>query len=279
MITIGIPTLNGPDRLRRCLESIHEAGHLRDARVLVCCDGSTPEDREQNKAVVHRMSSKIPVELLMNEGRLGIATSWNRLARHYGDADVIALLNDDIEVVPWWLDVLAYSLRENPALGMVGLNSYVGLTKNQHAALYPGVPEHVRVPRIDFNVAHLLGAGEILSTTGSAFGFRRSAFDEVGGFNENYFCFFEEVHFGAMLRRQSFLNVMASYPVLYHMGGATNSDVKNLDAQAHMARSKAIFEAFWGKSLSEVRREYAVRNQPPDDLRLREWNSTIGNWG
>ena len=214
--------------------------------------------------------------MILNESRLGIATSWNRLTRHYADADLVVLLNDDIEVVPWWLDVLAYSLRENPSLGMVALNSYVGLTRGQHAMLHPGVAAHIQIPRIDFNKASLVGAGEILSTTGSAFAFRRSAFDDVGGFCERYFCFFEEVHFGATLRRANYYNVMASYPVLYHMGGATNSDERNLDASAQMKRSREVFEEFWGKSLSDVRREF---DAGPIDLKLREWNSTIGNWG
>lgn len=276
MITIGIPTLNGPARLQRCLESILDAGRLGNARVLVCDDGSTGPNLDGNKAVIHRMKPKLHLELLMNKSRMGIATSWNRLARHYADAEIIVLLNDDIEVVPWWLDVITYSLKENESIGMIGLNSYVGLTKGQHVQLHPDVPEHVQIPRIDFNKATLIGAGEILSATGSAFAFRKAVFDQAGGFCQDYFCFFEEIHFGAMLRRLNYYNVMSSYPVLYHMGGATNSDVKNLDAPAQMTRSREVFEAFWGEPLGDVRRKF---NTGPVDLKLHEWNSTIGNWG
>jgi GT2 family glycosyltransferase len=274
-VTVGIPTLNGADRLQRCLWSIATCTDLDGVRVLICDDGSRPEVLQDVRNVVEGVRMKFPsLELLENGTRRGIAKSWNRLARHYADAEVIALLNDDIEVVNDWLDVLVFSVMENPKAGMVGLNSYCALMKTQHASLFPpDTLEHVRIPRVDYREAHLMsGGGKLLSSQGPIFALRRSAFDAVGGFDERYVCFFEEVDLGVSLRKAGYFHYMSNYPLVYHMGGATTSDPKNMDAQADLANSRAKFLEKWGQSMSEIRRDFG-----PAPVAV-EWNSQIKNW-
>src|SRR5208283_1540535 len=157
-VVVGVPTLNGPERLERCLISIKECTNLDGVKVVVCDDGSTDELVGRNADAIQRVN--VPnCEFIRNDARKGIAFSWNRLTRHYGDAEVVALINDDVEVVDDWLDALVFSVRNNPSLGMVSLNCYVALTKQQVAALHPDVRPHERVPRIDYHEAHLLDGG------------------------------------------------------------------------------------------------------------------------
>lgn len=265
-VLVGIPTLNGPDRLRRCLASIaayppaDERLHLT---VLVCDDGSEPEALKLNKDVIHTASEQIPgLEMLINEKRLGIATSWNRLVRHTC-TDVVILLNDDIEVVEHWADVLVYSVMENERAGMVGLNSYVGTTAAQ--APPPG-------PRIDFHESKLMGGGSsLLTSSGAAFAFRRTAYDMVGGFDERYFCFYEEVDFGVMMLGYGLRHFIASYPIVFHMGGATNADPRNLIASERMSESRRLFRQKWGGSPRELRERQPALSRFP----LREWNTQL----
>jgi len=267
-VLIGIPTLNGPDRLKRCLDSIAACTRF-DAfggvTTLVCDDGSTEEFLRQNKEVIHESEQKIPgLEMLMNGKREGISTSWNKLVRHQ-QADVIVLVNDDIEVVDHWLDVLVHSLVKNRIAGMVGLNSYVGVTKGQ--VLSVGRPL-----RADYCEAPLLsGNGGLLASTGSIFAFRRQAYDEVGGFDERYFVFYEEVDFGVALLKKGYINFIADYPRVYHMGGATNSNAMNLIASEHMALSREKFREKWNASPDEMRERLPHRIH----LELNEWNTQL----
>jgi GT2 family glycosyltransferase len=274
-VTVGIPTLNGPDRLARCLVAIEWCTRsFDDVRVLVCDDGSTDENLKLNKDVIHNagvLRQKAQLEMLVNEGRLGIAQSWNRLVRHHA-SDVAVLLNDDIEVVDDWLDVLVYSVTRNPKLGMVALNSYVALTKAQVQAMHPGAPWHAVVPRIDYHEAHLqTSGGRLLASTGPAFAFRRAVFDEVGGFDERYFCFYEELDFGVSLRRLGYLHAILSYPIAFHMGGATTS---TLDSSMIMRESHEKFVEKWGAVPGELRDRFGVADVPP----LDEWNTLASNW-
>lgn len=273
-VLVGIPTLNGPGRLSRCLSSIGASTNFAHGNitVLVADDGSTPEALEQNKCVVHVAATgagmpQVPgVEMIYDHGRTGIARTWNRLVRHRPDAEVVVLVNDDIEVVPDWLEVLEYSLTQNPHAGMVGLNFYSG----------PPDRRPVPPPRPDYVEARLMdGGGGLVSSFGPIFGFRRSSWEQVGGFDERYFVFYEEVDFGVALARAGFVHYMASYPVVFHMGGATNSDPQNLDARRCLEESRGKFLEKWGKDLGALREEFAQRLGRPAP---REWNQQIKVW-
>jgi len=284
-VTVGIPTVNGLDRLARALEAIRlytdwpRIKRTYQVKLLVCDDGSRHELVEHNHYVIDahkRLWAADDLAIIRSDSREGVAASWNKLVRAY-DCDVAVLLNDDIEVSQHWLDVLLYSVLENPRAGMVALNSYVGLTRGQHRAAYPKLPIHVFSPRLDYCEARLMSAGgSLLASSGSAFAFRRSAYDEVGEFDQRYKCFYEECDFGVALRFKGYEHFVASYPILYHMGGATTSDARNIDASAELLKSRGLFREKWGKSPVELRA--ALDSTPKrDSLPLREWSIAFAN--
>jgi hypothetical protein len=285
-ILIGIPTLNGPDRLFRCLDSIAECTDFKkhNIKVMVCDDGSTQANLESNVYVVTQRSEKLlrdaGLEMLMHQSRRGIAASWNSLTR-FQSADVVVLLNDDIEVVPHWLEVLVHSVTKNPQLGMVSLNQYTGLTKGQHRAAHPHLRAHEAQPILAFQEARLMhGQGQLLASQGSIFAFRREVYDLVGGFDERYFCFYEECDFGVALCVKGFVHAIASYPIVYHMGGATLSEPTNLDAKMQLARSRRLFHEKWGAGIQEMRHRFQTRAHLNGTLkRLNEWNTGLEHLG
>jgi len=279
---VGIPTLNGSHRLRRLLASIRT--HTDFARhpglkLVVCDDGSAQDQVDGNaQAILEEtvLREKVGLELIKHDARRGIARSWNDLTRS-GTQNIVVLLNDDIEVVDHWLDALVYTLERNTRLGMVGLNSYVNITKQGFEELHPGKPYHIRKPRIDYREAKLLsGGGYLLSSQGCAFGFTREAFDSVEGFDERFFCFYEEVDFGIRLRMQGRPNYILSYPIIFHEGGATTSNPHNMDASHHMERSRQLFYEKWGRGLEEIRQDFM--RTPPENRVFDEWNTQIHNW-
>ena len=271
-VTVGIPTLNGPDRLDRCLKSIAECtdfAAFESVKVLVCDNASREENQKLNKDCIQRaekLREHASLEMLTPHAHPGLAASWNMLVRHQ-PADVNVLINDDIEVVDDWLNVLVFSVATNPQAGMIGLDSYQGVVKQDLVAAN-------RIPlRTSYREARLLdGGGKLLASLGPIFAFRQDVYNTVGGFDERYFCFYEEVDFGLALRHSGYVHYMASYPIVYHMGGATTSDLMNMDAAAHMARSRELFIEKWGASPEHFRERYA--REP----RVCEWNSQLKDW-
>lgn len=277
-VSVGIPTLNGPDRLDRCLTSMEctEWARFISVKIIVCDDGSDEDDLKLNKDVVQRhdrLRKDAGLEMLMNRDRLGIAKSWNRLTRHAA-TDVVVLVNDDIEVVPDWLDVLVYSVMQNSHAGMVGLNSYVGVTREALSRVHPFAPEHLVRPRVDYVEATLRSAGgTLLCAQGPIFAFRRDVFEQLGGFDERFFCFMEEMDFGVRCRRAGLTNFMADYPRVLHMGGATNSDPHNLIAADRLQESQRLFKEKTGRTLSELRKELGAARADAE-----VWNTQLKNW-
>lgn len=252
-VTIGIPTMNGPERLARCLESIAECtafDRFASVKVLVCDDGSTEENLKLNKDAIHRsdrLRDVAGLEMLVSAENVGVSASWNKLVRHH-PCEVASLLNDDIEVAHDWLDVLTFSVWENKHAGMVGLDSYVGVIKRDVVDRLP--------PRIDYREARLLdGDGTLLASAGSIFAFRRDTYEAAGGFDERYKVYYEECDFGTTLRRLGYAHYMASYPIVFHMGGATMSQ-PSMDAQGHLARSRALFAEKWGATPASLRGQF-----------------------
>jgi len=263
-ILIGIPTLNGADRLRRALISVQEYTNFSDSDysvdVIVSDDASDVHNLEWNKTWCHRFN----MPMLMSEQRLGIPKQWNRLVRHVPDADVCVLVNDDVEVVADWLDVLVFTLNMNPMVGMVGLRCETGVTANNGS----------RRPHVDYHEARLLdGSGMLLSSGGACFAFRRSDWVAVGGFDERYFCFYEELDFGIALTKHGLYNVIAEYPVVYHMGGATIGANSNASAVLLDSREKFV-EKHEGMTLDKMRADLGQRPRQE----FVEWNSQWKNW-
>jgi GT2 family glycosyltransferase len=260
-ILIGVPTLNGGDRFWRCLASIREYTDLGENVAIVASDDASDEMHlPHNKHAAHVFN----VPLLTTDTRLGISKQWNRLVRHVEDADVCVLVNDDVEVTADWLDVLVFSLEKNPHVGMIGLRCETGVTRARA----------VSRAFIDYNESRLLsGSGSLLSSGGACFAFRRADWASIRGFDEQYFCFYEELDFGVSLAKElGRFNVIADYPVVYHMGGATIG--ANSNASEVLLDSRQKFAAKWRQGLDSMRAEFGERPQP----RFVEWNSQWKNW-
>lgn len=258
-VLVGVPTLNGPSRLDRLLKSIRACTDLAGVRVLVSDDCSTPENLKLNKDALYSVPG---TEMLMSDRRLGITKQWNRIVRHVPDAEIVVLLNDDIEVVDDWLDVLVFSLERNPHIGTVGLRTEFG------------VVAHEARPRrnIDYHESRIVdGGGTLLWSPGPCFAFRRSDWESVGGFDERYFMYYVDADFGVSLQYKNKVNCYADYPVIFHMGGATMTDLNPTPA---IAEGRQQFAAKWGMSFTELREGFGQRPR----FTHVEWNSAWKKW-
>lgn len=258
-VTIGIPTLNDPRRLDRCLKSIMAHTQKSAAAVLVCDDGSKEEALEGNKDV----TSTYRVPMLMNQARLGVAESWNRLTRHaaaHFGSRVMVLVNDDVEVVADWLDALVFSVLENPHAGMVGLPSWPGVTSETFKP--PLAPNYYEA-----TMRH--GHG-LLASCGYCFAFSVEKFEAVGGFDSEYFCFYEDVSYGLALLHKGWPSYMLDRPIVLHQVGATTRNLGNIDAKAQIEESRAKFKAKW-QSVAHQREIFKDKRWPE----CVSWNSGL----
>ena len=113
LVSIVIPTINQAARLRRCLESL--AGHLDGQiplEIIVVMNAATDEI----KSLVQQEVSGVLVS--DSSANLGVAGGNNR-GRSLARGRHIALLHDDTEIEPLWLERLVETAEARPDAGAV----------------------------------------------------------------------------------------------------------------------------------------------------------------
>ena len=111
LLSVIIPNWNGVDHLPTCLGSLRYQTYP-NMEVILVDNAST----DQSVALVRRdYPDVVLVQLDENLGLTGGINRGVQVAR----GEIIALLNNDTEVVPGWAEALVTALRDHPDAGMV----------------------------------------------------------------------------------------------------------------------------------------------------------------
>lgn len=246
-ITTIVVSWNTRDLLARCLASVErelEASGLRGEIVVVdnaSTDGTAKMVRERFPAA----------SLVALEENRGFAAANNlALARARGAA--VLLLNPDAELLPGALDALWRALHAAPHVGMAGallLNPdgtvqsagyrFPGLTQ----VLLDFFPIHPRLVGSRLNGRISLGDGlspvAIDHPLGACMLVRREVVDTVGGMDEGYFLYSEEIDWCRRIARAGWTIVTAPAARVIHHGGQSTSQVPDaMFLQLHRSRAR-----------------------------------------
>ena len=162
--------------------------------------------------------------------------------RSTGDADAQigavgpAILNADGSVYP--------SARAVPSLR-------TGIGHAMFANLWPSNPWSLRYR----NASTVPGEGRDAGwLSGSCLLVRRSAFDDVGGFDESFFMYFEDVDLGYRLGKKGYRNVYEPAAVATHTGAhATTTDSVKMIAAHHESARTFLAKKYSGVALWPLR--------------------------
>lgn len=249
LVVVTVTYSPGP-HLDRFLASLsHATG--RPVTVVVTDNGST--DGAPEEALQRYPNTR----LLRTGANLGYGTAVNRAVAEYlddpgrsGHAEFFVVANPDVQWGPRSIDVLLEAAARWPRAGALGplvrepdgsvypsarhLPSLV--RGGMHAVVYPfwrsnpwtAVYRQERQHPSERPVGWLSGSCLLL---------RRSAFDEVSGFDERYFMYMEDVDLGDRLAKAGWQNVyVPSAEVLHNKGHATGRDpARNLAAHHESA--------------------------------------------
>jgi len=157
------------------------------------------------------------VKLVVSASNDGFAGGCNTgVAASSGE--FIALLNNDARPDAAWVSTAVARFAESPSIGAVAsrvldwdgkLVDYIGSAMTWYGMGYK--PFTAETPPPVKEVAR-----DVLFGTGSAMFIRRSAFDAVGGFDESYFMFFEDVDLGWRLNLAGWRFIYEPASLAYH---------------------------------------------------------------
>lgn len=233
-VRVSIVNYNAGPHLSRCLKAL-EGQTFGEFVVTVVDNGSSDGSLEGAQAAVAD-----PRFTFKRLGRnLGFAAA-NNLAACEGESEWLATLNPDAFPEPTWLERLMDATRRYPDADMFG--------STQLNATDPG--------RLDGagDVYSFLGlfwrggyghpaaaapaSGEIFSPCAAAALYRTAAFRNVGGFDERFFCYCEDVDLGFRMRLRGGLAIHVAGAVVHHVEGASTGGGRSDFSRYHSVRNR-----------------------------------------
>lgn len=216
-ITIIIVNWNGAPFLERCLSSLM-AQTVAPAEIILVDNASTDDSLE----IARRFPS---VRLLAQEQNTGFARG-NNLAIEAAspDSEWVALLNPDAFADPRWLEELLAAVYRNPGFDLFASR----LLDAGDASRLDGAGDAFHMSGLPWRIAHgapvaadAEGEREVFSPCAAAAMYRRRVLQEAGGFDEDYFCYSEDVDLGFRLRLRGYRCLHVPLSVAHHVGSGT----------------------------------------------------------
>lgn len=257
LVSIIIPTRNGVRHLRRCIDSLLAKTTYPHWELILVDNGSDdPATLAYFKEVASPRIRVLPYPQPFNYSAI------NNFAAREARGSLLALLNDDLEVItPDWLEEMAaHALR--PEIGCVGAMLYYPDDTIQHAGVVLGVggPGGVggvaghafkKFPRGSegsFNRARL--AQNYSAVTAACLVVRKALYEQVGGLDEHELAVaFNDVDFCLKVRATGVRNLWTPFAEFYHHESASRGLEDTPAKQARFRREVETMLARWGAQL------------------------------
>ena len=201
--------------------------------IILVDDGSTDGTREwlaglsqPGVSLSNPTSLGAPCRPLLNERNQGFAATCNRGAAAAA-GEFLFFLNNDLVLLPGWLEPMLAALERCPRAGLVGnvqLNHATGAV--DHAGLYfnhQGKPAHATGTGPGF-----ASCREVAAVTGACFGLRATLWRQLGGFDEGYVNGCEDVDLGLRAAEAGCVNYVALRSrVRHHISASTGRKLRD----------------------------------------------------
>ncbi len=216
MVSVIIPNYNGSHYLRTCLESLRRQTY-RDLEVVVVDDGS-------QDGSVRLIEEEFPEVKVVGLGKnRGFCAAVN-VGICESKGELVALLNNDVEADPGWLEALISAAEQYPWAGFFACKM---LQFAQRDALDGAGDAYLR-----FGGARRIGHGEldrgqydepreVLGACAGAALYRRTLFDSIGLFDEDFVAFHEDIDLSLRAQWAGLGCRYVPTARVYHVGGGT----------------------------------------------------------
>ena len=251
LTSIIIPTKDNVQLLSRCLESIFTKTRNRNFEVLVIDNRS---EEEATRDYLESMARRRGVRVFSFDEPFNFARICNfGVSRAKGD--ILALVNNDVEVISEnWLDEMVM-LASRPEVGCVGAKLYYEDDTIQHAGVIIGLGgyaahSHRGAPKRSPGYYNRLKLRQNLSAvTGACLVVRKAIYESVNGMDEQLVVAYNDVDFCLRVREAGYLNVFTPFAELYHFESKTRGYEDTPEKQARFQREKAYLAEKWGDRL------------------------------
>jgi len=211
-ISVIIVNYNGGEWLNRCVQSV--AGQtLTDFECFIIDNGSA----DGSIAALPKLDDRFTI-LKLGENT-GFARG-NNLAATKASGDWLALLNPDAFARPDWLEKMLSATTLAPNVTMVGSTQYMAL----EPGIYDGVGDFYHVAGLAWRgkhghstEGHTAETAEVFGPCAAASLYHRETFQRLGGFDERFFCYHEDVDIAFRFRLAGGICIQKADAIVDHI--------------------------------------------------------------
>lgn len=239
-VAVIIVHWNSWDVLARCLDAL-ALQTWRDFSVTIVDNASSLPMPEQ---LLERCPGAVLVQSTTN---LGFAAANNLAVRlHSGNSEWLALLNPDAFPQPDWLEQLMQASAAAPECAVFA-SRQIDAT---HPELLDGDGDAYHISGRAWRIGHGKPIPQdkpalepVFSPCAASGLYRRSAFVQVGGFDEDFFCYFEDVDLGFRLQLADYPCLLVRAAVVHHLG-ATSTGGQHSDFALYHGHRNLVWTYF-----------------------------------
>ena len=219
LVSLIIPTKNQKTLLAACIDSILRKTSYPNYEILVVDNGSSEQDALD---YLKEISSHKRIRVLEDPRPYNFSALNNRAVTQ-ASGQIIALVNNDVEVISFdWLSLMVgHAMR--PEIGCVGAKLYFSNDLVQHAGVILGLGGVAGHGHKYFRRSHhgyfsrLILTQNLSAITGACLVVRKEIYQDVGGLNEKYLAIaFNDIDFCLKVREKGYRNIFEPNSELYH---------------------------------------------------------------
>lgn len=237
-IAIVIVNFNGGDLLLRCLDALAKQTVIPGCIIVV-----DNHSQDESPHVIRRRYPK--VTLVQLDRNQGFAAATNRGIEHASRFRWIASLNPDAFPEENWVAALVDAVNRHHDCACFGCR----MIDDGDRSRIDGTGDTYHVSGLAWRTDHGKSVDtvsdqvrEIFSPCAAAALYDRQVLLDVGGFDETFFCYFEDVDLGFRLRLAGYRCLHVGTAVVYHVGSGLTG--RNSDFSIYHGHRNLVWSYF-----------------------------------
>lgn len=251
-VSIVIPTKDGKDVLKTCIDSIYEKTTYRNFEIIIADNNS--EKQETMEYFRHLEEEHDNLKVFRIECPFNFSLINNR-AVEKADGEYIVMLNNDTSVItPDWLEkMLSYCTRDN--VGSVGVKLWYPDDTIQHGGVIIGkggaaAHRYYRCPHDQKGYLFTLEMpNDVSCCTAACLMVKKKCWEELGGMNEELTVQFNDVDLALRLLKAGYCNVFLPEVELYHYESKSRGIDKDKKAVERYVKEVKFAKQEWAEEI------------------------------
>ena len=237
-VSIIAPTWNKVKFLKQMMESVEK--NTKWPFELIIVDNASDDGTQE---FVLNANFKMDGQYLRNEKNLGFSIPNNQ-GMKVAKGNFLCFLNNDTIVTKGWLTAMMNVFNEEKAVGIVGSRLiHPGRGTIQHAGIFEHasskLPDHIYFKKpMDYALA--MKRKQYFAVTGACMVTPKTLFEGLGGFDEKYWCGWEDMDYCQKVRRMGHRIYYEPTSLVYHYESRTEGRYSNEGSNFSLYMSKWI---------------------------------------